>query len=742
MATKSLNKQAYIIWRHFVLGEKYPGSQISDKNFTRKNAGTMLHKVIGSYHPSTMVSKMMRSKKFNVYKDFLDLETHKLSALVPDYKFYKIDEESGSKKPFYFQTAAEEITRQSILEIPTTRQVGVQSFSVEFVGKDPATAQKMLNFNMEIFSDNIKNIFSDAAPGYAKIAELFTIYRNKNNPRKKAGDPSKPGSQVKTAHSSEIAAEIGYSVPPESRSMFSSSELRTINNSKLHLRLTYNNHNISLQQDGRATVSIEFSGRITSVLGESTYNMLAKKDELIALAAIRSGVSSPSHENKANSTPQSRSKNNSVATKHSATNRIFFREQVMEKLENKGLLYDISLGKEAIKEIRKFEKDYNMSLTSEQPQESSELAAKRKPKMQKKDDPIVIDPGELERVTWFYLGDLIMQVSESMYSNLQQAKKEVMESKKKNKKDLIKQLEKEIHAMKDTRILTSNIYVKVDSPNDQTIFVANIADIPVTLSWFSDFYYKNIEQKYGTSFTMYEFLRSCVTTIVPGVFRDHVYSGAKFLDANVSIKSVELSGQSLPDSKHEIDVRDLPDFSRSGTFLNRRKDYSGYFTMYANHAEDTSLSRRGSRLSDMKDGIYHFYLGRNRGVLKDITFSKMDIKYRKEALITKSVSLYDQLKMPYNAQVSMFGNTMFMPGSLFFIDPSSVGMGDPREKDSAAYQLGIGGYYQATAVKISFNGSTLETAVQGTQVSWAEEPGELIQQLGSYISNKNRIGGL
>ena len=263
MGTQSFNEQAYVIWRNFVLSDKRTKSDTSGKKFTRKNSGLLVHKIVGNYHPSEIVSKMFKPKRFDLYKDFLDLETHKLTSLVPEYTFYKVDEKSGIKIPFYFQTAVDEITRQSILEIPTTRAVGVTSFSVDFIGKDTATAQKMLNFNLEIFSDNMKNIFADAPPGYAKIAELFTIFRNRAALKKSGSDNTgKPASQIKTASSSEIAVDIGYSVPRAARDLFTPSEVRTIENSKLSLRLTYTNHDISLEADGRTSVRISYSGRI------------------------------------------------------------------------------------------------------------------------------------------------------------------------------------------------------------------------------------------------------------------------------------------------------------------------------------------------------------------------------------------------------------------------------------------------------------------------------------------------
>ena len=86
----------------------------------------------------------------------------------------------------------------------------------------------------------------------------------------------------------------------------------------------------------------------------------------------------------------------------------------------------------------------------------------------------------------------------------------------------------------------------------------------------------------------------------------------------------------------------------------------------------------------------------------------------------ESVTLYDELKMPYNAQISMFGNNLFLPGSTLYINPSSIGFGDPRNKRSASARLGIGGYYVVTSVSTSYSNGVLETTLNAIFNSWPD----------------------
>ena len=162
------------------------------------------------------------------------------------------------------------------------------------------------------------------------------------------------------------------------------------------------------------------------------------------------------------------------------------------------------------------------------------------------------------------------------------------------------------------------------------------------------------------------------------------------------------------------------------------RDQTDYLVVYSEQATDTNLSRSGNRIRDHKDGIYHFHIGRDRGVLKSISFSKQETPYRKEALMLESVSLYDQLKMPYNVSLEMFGNSMFLPGSLIYVDPSNIGLGSGRSKNSAAFQLGLGGYYTLINIQTNYSDGTMRTTATGIFNSWAETDTGILEELSSY----------
>ena len=105
--------------------------------------------------------------------------------------------------------------------------------------------------------------------------------------------------------------------------------------------------------------------------------------------------------------------------------------------------------------------------------------------------------------------------------------------------------------------------------------------------------------------------------------------------------------------------------------------------------------------------------------------------------------------MPYNANITMFGNGLFLPGSLIYINPSSIGFGDPRNKRSAAARLGLGGYYVVITVNTTYTDGQLTTTITTQHQDWASEGGsvstaESLQQTGVFDKAKRimeRNGG-
>ena len=119
-------------------------------------------KIKGSYNPETVVSKIVaKDDAPAVDKDFLNIENHKLSALVPEIRLFRVE---GSRyTPFYFPVVSDYNFNGSDLDLSktfTSNAAVIENFSVTLTGKNPYEAsRKFLEASLTIKVDNISVLF-------------------------------------------------------------------------------------------------------------------------------------------------------------------------------------------------------------------------------------------------------------------------------------------------------------------------------------------------------------------------------------------------------------------------------------------------------------------------------------------------------------------------------------------------------------------------------------------------------
>ena len=272
--------------------------------------------------------------------------------------------------------------------------------------------------------------------------------------------------------------------------------------------------------------------------------------------------------------------------------------------------------------------------------------------------------------------------------------------------------------------------VPIQLSDSSTKFV-NLADVPLSLKVLQKYFFEEVEQKHRKNLSLTKFLNDLTSKIIPNALNGHSTKDAPFLSANASIRTLNITGPNLSGASRKtvsLDIDSLPDFIRKET-AKQEEDESEYYVVYSELPEKATVGLSGDLIQDVQRGIYHFHIGKDRGLLKTIEFTRDDTPFRKEALMVESVNLYDELKMPYQASINMVGNNLFLPGAQIYINPSSIGFGDPRNRRSAAARLGIGGYYTVLTVSTTFDGSSLNTSLSAMYTSWADNDKDFIAEL-------------
>jgi hypothetical protein len=156
---------------------------------------------------------------------------------------------------------------------------------------------------------------------------------------------------------------------------------------------------------------------------------------------------------------------------------------------------------------------------------------------------------------------------------------------------------------------------------------------------------------------------------------------------------------------------------------------ANYFIIYcSNQLPVTIRQGRGNLEADTKNGIFHFFVGADKGLIKKIGFSRTNTEFYKEAKAQSSSGDKNlgRLREVYDSSITMFGNNVYRPGDYIYIEPLFfVG----QEAVQLQTKIGLGGYYQVIDVGVTVNENMYETELKTVLAGYIDEEGN-VQEAG------------
>jgi hypothetical protein len=137
-----------------------------------------------------------------------------------------------------------------------------------------------------------------------------------------------------------------------------------------------------------------------------------------------------------------------------------------------------------------------------------------------------------------------------------------------------------------------------------------------------------------------------------------------------------------------------------------------FFVYYAGRVQPTDLMT-GNRCNDEEIGLFHYVLGKNRGIVKSIQLQKDETPGLKEVRFEQEgFDGLRQLREIYNVNINSVANVSTFPGTYIFVDPRgfspNLGTYDIDEFDLT--DLGIGGYYMIINSTHEFAAGVMNTS--------------------------------
>ena len=275
----------------------------------------------------------------------------------------------------------------------------------------------------------------------------------------------------------------------------------------------------------------------------------------------------------------------------------------------------------------------------------------------------------------------------------------------------------------------------------------NLAQFPVSFNFFRAWFMRKIVNRRRPQMPLGSFLAALINDLVKPALGVGMPKSFKAPATESSIVSLTLPGkqnpkggplrnvcgEQLPPLAEAMPMRQIIDVDSAifeqeyyNEIKNARPSESliktsyDYILMYMTTHKNI-IERRGDPSEDVRDGIYHFNIGSDMGLLKNMRFKRVNIPFMAELRAKQAedqgVDALDQLKFPYDTDLVLVGTSLFTPGMFYYVNPSLAGLGSVEDASSLAYKMNLGGYHLVQTVTTKITPSSFETTVVGTQTS-------------------------
>jgi len=724
---------------------------LSEKNYTFRN-----NKQYYDNNPNT-ICMSGDNNYFSSYVNgsnikgmFLDFTPHQLSSLVPNITFYKVqqDGEGGQTNDYLipFSTHAawqngrttygtiENLIIAKELERPM--DVGVKSFNWVLEGSNPVSSRRDISAKLTLFSNSLNN-----------FAEPFFIYSTTGGHKKpfryvdlilRSGKKFDEAHQYRAQYYT-FKVVIGWNT--NNKDLFTNDEIKSLKQNTTTLMLTLIDHQFNFAQDGTFTIDINYRAYFEGLLWENSADCLKTSDQTKKVNdAKRSYEKVASDTAPKDEDEEDRSEENSKkleeARKKYEEILLETNKESLQTILNNIPTYIVGIKQAEYKafkdEISKATGDRTANakistfveyqpkpnegdFLNEKKEQVREALTKTTEGTTNPDLSTIVPKLEtgIYYISYFFLSDLFNYVINNTYENLKEEP---------NKPNFLF----------GSAILRDNILpIKTNT--------YNIFDIPVSVDWFVEWFTSSIISQNKSQYMLLYFIRDFASKLINNILASSCNRTTllplknKFNISNFFVKKVDGNDpivEKRDDLNRDVPVDTLSRVIQTNPIDNKNIDSSKIKQYVAIYCQDASSPNNVQCEKDLKNGIYHFYFGRDRGLIKNISFSRSQVQGLRELNYVRESNGYDlqQLMTPYDVDVKMVGNNLFINGMMIYINPSGFGrkVGEPYETDSISYSLKLGGYHTIYRVESTINTNGFETSLKARWVGSGAEKRSIV----------------
>ena len=685
---------------------------------------------------SAMINKLIIPAGDSI-REFLDIKPSTHAYLIPKLRFYKVyTDKEGKLQEFRFHfrnftdpSRVDKLSNPGVFD--RGGDYGVKSFDFSFQGATPATAKNDIKANLSLYFQTF-NDFIDRkkfkSPDGEDHAFVDLLLLPSGKPKDGSGAPSvfqfnpkyyrirvDVGWEIESTKIKDLQEAIGV---PAAANL--SQSLEKINKS---FYLNMIDHTMDFRDDGSVQIDVEYRAYIESALKGTSLDALASRKSREALKIVREDYIKILSKNRCTTEEL-----NNIRLQLEQLEDLFKKQayqSIMRRLIDNNTIYFKKAKDSSTQGFIKrgilttkitFENMTGGSAPGGLPEASgpgdftsSESGFKD---LKLNDDYLYIN--------YFYLGDLLYAISDALYE----------------------QDGKYIEGFERFKFVLGSFQYEDLLDNSGGPKTINLANIPISCELFYEWFTQNVIKPERNSYPIMYFIRDLCKFLIIEIMSETCFK--RSFNKSLQFKTMNFLGKAknnkdplsqLYPSFSRLDLETIPDqlvlnlatrYGQTNSPLPLAvddeagvsiTDLYNYVTIYVEtprlkSEKDTTTTRQ----QDEAMGVMHYQIGRDRGILKKIKFTKSDMQYIREARFFRhGTDGLMQLSAVYKVSMEMIGNTLYYPGMEIFIDPLGLfgvdEQADPRQKNSIANRLGFGGYHLITNVRSSIGPGKFTTTV-------------------------------
>ena len=703
--------------------------------------------------------------------ELFTLNPETVSQLIPHMRFFKVEsDESGVDKEIeisFDSNIKNDITVKGALRRQRGYGVGVRNFTFSYDGTDPFSAKKAISAKLSIYASTFDDLLRERKDkknqsySYAELAlktggfsgdieELTKLERdnlNKLNFR--------------------LKATVGWSAPKDTFVSLTPAQKKAVYNSFITMYLTPTIHSFNFDETGALTFDIEYLAYIEDAFSQKQYNIFSS---LTPSAQAREAlfdyyVDLGCNLENGKEFKQFRKADEQVV---SEINLAAFN-RLMTELAAKDKIYYLNL---TYQEISQLLNDPSANVPFPKPVAnaglSEDLIAEITAEAKKGDTfdgskflSLAAVSEQHESISYFYLQDIIGVAMELIEKDLGEGSKNLLDSEYVNlirSADVIDGYDetKYLNSLKDKQTILKNSLQQFQqmrvvlgpleifsSIRDIKTLLFSMGDMPISVNYFFEFMSKKVLEKNIINYPFSKFIKDLVNDLI----KNFLNSGdctAVDSSQKLSLNSTTISAYNRMSndkgawSPERPPIDDITDKIVSSPAPEREP---GEPVLYLGGERDApvesltvdrminyfvfTVGRKsphtdylGDRNKDSGLGIFHYMLGENRGIVKNITLERTQATGLKEVRFEQEgYNGLEQLREVYNVSIDTFLNVQSFPGVYIYVEPKGF---SPSTKDDLT-RFGIGGYYMIYKTTHTIAPGVADTNIQA---AWVASKGE------------------